>query len=264
MNKDKILINITDLDDLNSFKEEGITNFLFPLAEFSVGYDAFSLEEIENTQVHAYILANRLLTDDDIDEFLKLKLPDNVVGLIVEDVGLYYALKGSNLELINFQNHLNNNYKTVNYWLQYYDSLVLSTDITFEEAEKIVSSASKPLVVYTLGYPEIMYSRRLLLKNYYDHLGSEPKKEERLSIPNNSTQFILKESEEGTCVFPNTPLDARDEVIKYDESKIKFYLIDTNMLDKTVILAALHGKRLDSFDKGFLYKKTIYRVGDIK
>ncbi len=129
MKNDKILLNISNIKDLEKFEKLGISNFLFPLRDFSIGYSSFSFEEIASTGVEAYVLVNRILTDGDIDEFLKMKIPDNVKGFIIEDTGLLYELKDSKYELINFQNHLNNNYETVNFWLKYLDSLVVSSEI---------------------------------------------------------------------------------------------------------------------------------------
>lgn len=264
IDKSKILVNISQLEDIDRFKEAGISHFLFPLEDFSVGYRTFSLEEIEKTKADSYILVNRLLNDEDIDKFLKLDLPENIKGAIIEDIGLFYALKDQKIEKINFQNHLNNNYKTVNYWLNYYDSLVLSTDITLEEGMKIIDEANKPIIVYSFGYPLIMYSRRTLLSNYHESQGSPTKSQEQFSIPGNETAFILRESKYGTVVFPSKPLDLRSEVLKFDADKVKFYFFDSNMIDVDIIISAINGEDVSGFDKGFMYKKTVYRVGDLK
>ena len=120
MKKGKILLNISNLNDIEKYKKLGISNFLFPLKDYSIGYTSFTLEEISNFGCECYILANRLLKDTEIDEFLKLNIPKNIKGFIIEDTGLYYALKDKEYELINFQNHLNNNYITINYWLKYF------------------------------------------------------------------------------------------------------------------------------------------------
>ncbi len=263
MKKDKILLNISNIKDIKTYKKLGVTNFLFPLENFSIGYKEFTLKEIEDTKVTCYLLINRLLTDEDIDSFLTLQLPNNIKGLIIEDIGLYYELKDSNLELINFQNHLNNNYKTINYWLKRFDSLVLSTDITFEETEEILNKTTKPLIVYTFGYPMIMYSRRHLVSNFYKHLNVEEKQEIKVTVPNNDLVLSLKETDYGTAIFDVNLLDARSEAIEYPNDSIKFYLMDTNNIDVEVIKKAITTSELLG-EKGFLYKKTIYRIGDIK
>jgi len=262
MKKNKIIVLPNTNETLKKIEKLGITNFLFPIADFSVGYNTFTLKEIERIKCNAYLLINRILTDEDIDAFLKLKLPDNVKGLFIEDTGLFYALKGTNLELINFQNHLNNNPKTINFWLNYFDSLVLSTDITLEEVTTILDEAKKPLVAFTFGYPMVMYSRRHLVSNFLLHQGDTIEDNLEVSLPND--KFFLKENTYGTGVFTKNLLDARDEYDKIDEQNVKFYLYNGGFIDDENLINALNGKELEGTDKGFLYKSTIYRIGDLK
>lgn len=264
MKNEKILLNVSDLEDLKSYKKLGISNFLFPLKGFSIGYTDFSFEEIAKTDVPAYVLVNRLLTDDDIDSFLNLTIPSNVKGFIVEDTGLFYELKDKGFELINFQNHLNNNFKTINYWLKMFDSLVISTDITKEEIEEIVQKSCKPLVIPVFLFPMIMYSRRTLVTNYYKHLKEEPKYQLKVDIINADGSFNLVENAYGTAVFDTKHIDIREFASTLAEDKIRFYLIDSNFLDASTIIEALRGKALLESTKGFLEKKTVYKVGDLK
>ena len=263
MKKNKILLNISNLEDIDFYQKLGISNFLFPLESFSVGYSSFSIEEISTTNVLGYLLVNRILTDADIDQFLKLKIPKNIKGIIIEDVGLYYALKDSSLELINFQNHLNNSYETVNFWTEYYDSLVLSTDITVDEIIEILDHTKKPLIINTFGYPMIMYSRRKLISNFYEHLGDKEKKS--LIIKNNDLiKFKLKENEYGTAIFDDHILDTRFTTQQLDDTKIKFYLFNSEFLSRETMARAICNEIIEDTTDGFLHKKTIYRIGDIK
>lgn len=264
MKKDKILINIEDLSSVEEYKKLGVTNFLFPLKGYSIGYKSFTFDELSKLNCNVYVLVNRLLTDEDIDEFLQLKIPSNIKGFIIEDIGLYEELKGRGYELINFQNHLNNNYKTVNYWLKYYDSLVISTDITREEIKKIVNETTKPLVLNTFGYPMIMYSRRHLVSNFYKHLDKEEKKEIDIKENLSNAHFFLKESEYGTAVFNNRSFDYRSMIDELDDEKIKFYLINEAYTNIQIIKDVIDGKSIPNATTGFLDKKTVYRVGDLK
>lgn len=264
MKTDKILLNLSSLDNVETYKKLGVSNFLFPLENYSIGYSTFTLDEIKDFKDDVYVLVNRLLTDDDIDNFLNLEVPSNVKGFIIEDIGLYYALKDKNYELINFQNHLNNSYKTINFWLERYDSLVVSTDITFDEINEIIENASKPLVLNTVGYPMIMYSRRHLLSTYYSHMDRDTKEIMDIRESHSNINFKLKESEYGTAVFDNNLIDAREEFGTLDDNNIKFYLINTMFLSEEEIENAIKGMPLSNSTKGFLNKKTIYRVGDIK
>lgn len=264
MRRDKILINISDLNDLEKFEKLGVSNFLFPLEDFSIGYKAFSFEEIGSTSIKAYVLVNRLLTDEDIDHFLQLEIPENVVGFVIEDTGLMYELKDSKYELINFQNHLNNNYETINYWLNYFDSVVLSTDITKEEVEKILGMAKKPLVICSFLYPMVMYSRRDLVANYRHHNGKTGPEMVDVSLDNPEISFKFVGSKWGTAVFDCKILDVRDALKDIDDENIKFYLIDTNFLDTEKVIKAIKGEEIEDTHDGFFSKKTIYKVGDIR
>lgn len=264
MKKDKILLNVSSLSCLDDYRSLGISNFLFPLKDFSIGYRSFTFEQIESSHVQAFVLVNRILTDEDIDAFLNLRIPTNVVGFIIEDIGLYYALKDSKYKLINFQNHLNNNYKTVNFWLRHFDSLVLSTDLTYEEVKEILDEANKPLVLTVMAFPMIMYSRRFLVSNYRKHYGLEGPKELEITEDRSSIDFKLVESDYGTAVFDNNLVDVRKEALSYPDEKVLFYLIDTNFISKSDVIRAISNLTIDNTTKGFLYKKTVYRVGDIK
>ncbi len=261
MKRDKILLNVSDINDIEKYKKLGITNFLFALKDYSIGYTSFSFEEIGKIGGNIYVLINRILTDDDIDNFLKLKIPTNVRGFIIEDIGLYYELKGSKYELINFQNHLNNNYMTVNYWLKRFDSLVVSTDITEEEICDIVNSSIKPLVINILGYPMIMYSRRNLVTNYCKYYGMDIKKNLSVLEEISGNTFKLVDSPYGTAVFNSKISDYRELVNLLDFNKVKFYLINSEFMSFEEIRDAIEGKPIQNASDGFLHKKTIYRVG---
>ncbi len=264
MKKDKILLNISNLEDLKDYEKLGITNFLFPLDCFSVGYDSFTYEEIAKINVDAYILINRLLTDDDIDEFIKLAIPSNVKGFVIEDTGLYEVLKDKGYTLINFQNHLNANTQTCNYWLDYFDSLVISTDITKEEIAEILNNTKQPLVLYTFGYTQIMYSRRSLVSNYYKNFALKEKKTITISDAKGEFAFRLKEGDYGTVCLDTHILDTRSELDNFNDEKILFYLVNTEGITKDDIMKAIENEEVQGTTDGFLNKKTVYRVGDLK
>lgn len=261
MKRDKILICVDNLDDINEYEKLDIVNFLFPLENYSIGYNTFSFEEIKAFN-SAYILINRLLTDEDIDNFIKLEIPNNIKGFVIEDIGLIDILKSKGYEVILFQNHLNNNYETINYWLKYVDSLVISTDITKEEIKEIIDKADKPLVLNTFLLPMIMYSRRRLVSNFYRHIGKDSKNEIAINEKISNSNFLIKESTYGSAVFNNKILDYRDFTKELNQEKIKFYLFNSAHIDKNTIIKGIKNEKVDNTTTGFLDKKTIYKVGD--
>ena len=69
MKKEKILINIENLEDIEKYEKIGINNFLFAVPEFSIGYKTFRLDEINNIKCNKYLLINRIFDSDDVDNF---------------------------------------------------------------------------------------------------------------------------------------------------------------------------------------------------
>ena len=72
MKTNKIIININNLNEIEEYKKIGITNFLFAVHEFSIGYTSFSLDEIKNVDANIYLLINRIMDTKSIDEFKKI------------------------------------------------------------------------------------------------------------------------------------------------------------------------------------------------
>lgn len=264
MRRDKILILIQNLEDINKYEKLGIANFLFPLEDFSIGYNTFKLEELSNISGNIYVLCNRILTDDDIDKFLKLNIPKNIKGFFIEDTGLYYELKDKGYELVNYQNHLNNNYETVNYWLGRFDSIVLSTDLSLEEMQEIVLKSSKPVVFPIFGYPMAMYSRRTLVSNYYKSENKDVSNSIEISDKVSNVPFKLVESHYGTAVFYNYPCDYREALKEELDVNIKFYFVNSVFCSFETIKRVVEGESITGTKNGFLNAKTTFKVGDLK
>ena len=94
--KNKILISINNLEEIDKYKAEGISTFLLPLKGYTVGYPAsFTMEKINASakENNVYCLINKVLNNKEIDE-LKVILPElNVKGFVIEDIGLIGLLK---------------------------------------------------------------------------------------------------------------------------------------------------------------------------
>ena len=171
------IASINNLDDINKYKKAGITTFLFALKNYSIGYEkAFNIDEINSVNEKKYVLISQILDNNKIDS-LKLVIKDlNVDGFIFEDIGLINILKDINKDKILFMNHFNCNYKSINEWLNYVDSVFVSNELTYDEIKEITKNVNKKIILHVFGYNQIMYSKRKLFTNYYDYNNSEPKK----------------------------------------------------------------------------------------
>lgn len=256
----KLLILVQNKSLIKKVKEVEKATFLFPLEGYTVGYPkTFKLDEIE--EFGAYILVNRLLDESSIESLKELlkNFPKNIKGIIFEDLGVLELVKDLDITKILWQNHLGASFLTVNGYLKYTDSVMMSTDITIDEINLIINKSEKPLVLPVLGYTPVMYSRRHLLSNFNLNY------EENVANPNSIKEEVLKdefklyENEYGTQLFYNKLYDGR-VLMKYDAL---FYFINSVFVSDDDIISFIKNEELsvDTFD-GFLNKKTIYKLKD--
>lgn len=255
----KILININDLTDMELYKKIGITNFLFAINEYSIGYKTFNINDIPD---NSYILINRVMDTSVVDSLKKDKeLFIRFKGIIYEDIAVFNIFKDTNLELIWFQNHFTTNYESINFWCNNgCESSVISNEITKEEILTILDKEVKPLVLNVFGKNNIMYSRRMLLSNFNEYNNLDDIKEAKLITNNGKSEFLAKENEYGTVIFNNTYFNYISLMNEIDDKKIKFYLVMNLDLKPEEVIEIINGK--DFGDDGFLNKKTVYRMSE--
>lgn len=259
MKMSKILININNKNDIEEYKKIGITNFLFAIDEFSIGYKSFSLSEIPDD---SYLLINRVMDTNTVDKLKSLK--DEIKrfkGIIYEDIAVYQIFKDEDIELIWFQNHFTTNYKSINYWLDNgCTSAVISNEITESEIKEILDNTHKPLVLNILGKNQIMYSRRRLLSNFNAYNNLSGFFDMNLHEPVTNNNFRATESEFGTVIMNDEYFNYVPLMKKIDDEKIKYYLILNQDLESDKIKSILEG--VDFGNTGFLNKKTVYRMSE--
>ena len=258
MKTNSYLVVVTDTAFLN-LKVKNI-NFLFPVKGYSVGIPkTFSLEEI--LIPHSYLYINRILDNESIEDLKEdlLKINANVEGICFTDLGVLKIVKdlGLSLKLIYMQNHNTTNVQSINYYLEYVDSVLVSTDITREEIETILDQAMKPLVVPYFSLVDVMYSRRKLLSNFQEEFGLEKKQEEILREGISTHDFVAVENAFGTVLYAKKFIDYRN----IQHSNILYRFVNPLGLDKEMLECVLRGEDMSSIsDSGFLDIKTYYRL----
>lgn len=257
--KNKYLLAVTK--DLLELKVKNL-NFLFPIEGYSVGFqDVFKISEIKTEEAYLYI--NRTL-DKESSSSLKEKLKNlsqNIVGIGFNDLGLISIAKELNLQvkLIYMNNHNTTNKASINDYLEYVDSVLISTDITEEEIKTILTEAKKPLVLPYFGMVEVMCSRRRLLTNFQTEFGLELKNEQVLFENISKNPFHIVENEYGTVFYKDTFLDSRN----IEHEKIEFYYINGLNLTKEDIIKIINKEKIEKTESGFLNKKTYYRLKEM-
>ncbi len=258
MTKNNFLVVVTD-QELIDLKVTNV-NFLFPITDYSVGFlTTFKMEEIKVNQ--AYIYINRILDEQSLKSLEELfkNIPKNIVGICFTDLGILYLKEKLNLDLqfIYMQNHNTTNAETINYYLEEVDSVLVSTDCTYEEVMNILDHAQKPLVVPYFSRVDVMYSRRTLLNNFQEEFAMPKKPIATLSEPISKQSFLAIENNYGTVLYHQKYIDYR----KIKHPNILFSFINPLGISKEDVVKIMNGENILVLQsEGFLNQETYYRL----
>ena len=270
----------------NNLYENTVDGLILSLKDYSVGsIVSFSLDEIKkivkDTNIEIFININKNLMNEDIDSLSNILIELDkltIKGIFFYDIALVKLKKELNLktDLVWSQTHMVNNYRTCDY---YYSKGVkyalLGKEITLEEIKEIVNKSKITSMVEVVSIPNVAFSKRKLLTNFYKDLHKEVNKDilvgEKVSNEtyevmedDNGTSFFLEKITNGTSIIKDL-YEINTEYIIFREYKIPDFnelLIDTkeyikgNCLDESYIEKY---KKLGDFTN-FFFKKTIYKV----
>lgn len=248
----KKLVTVTSDELKQGLSGNKDITFLYPLKSFCIGFDTyFEIDKIDD-----FVLINRILNDDELDLLTKLLKNSKIKGIVFDDLGILEIVNDLNITKILLLDHIATNVKSINYYLDYVDSVVVSSDLTKEEIEYILNHANKELVVTAFGMKKLMYSRRKLLSNYaiYHNIDSIDTRKANI----NDKEFIIKENEYGTCFYAGKYYNALELLASNNVLYYWYNLIDVPVSDALDII--LEGKVNIPNDSGFLYQKTYYKL----
>lgn len=251
------LVTVINREIINDLRGINGVDLLYPLKSFCVGYEIeFSIDEIDG-----YILVNRILEDKDLNLLEKLLANSKAKGIVFDDLGIIEIVKDLPMTKILLLDHIATNYESINYYLEYVDSVIVSNDLTKDEIEEILKKANKPLVVNVFGLKTLMYSRRLLLSNYaiFHNLKIERKIDATISP---LKYFKIIENDYGTKFYAGKYFNGLELL---NCSNVLFYWYDLIDLEPDKILSLIKDNKIDDInsDMLFLDKPTIYKVSDI-
>ena len=256
--KNNVLFTVTNPNLIGELKGLGISKFVYPLSFFCVGIPrCFTLEEIKED--NAYLFVNRVLDCKAIDELSSIlhNLPNNIKGIIFDDLGLIEVLKDVNIEKILYYSHFNTNYESINYFFEYVDEVMVSTDITEEELDEIIEKAHKKVSLFVFGLVPSLYSRRTLLSNHAKQFELPYEQQKELKI--NDQKFIAIENDFGTMMY-HFPYYDGSRLLNKDVKYLFYFPI--LLEDEKVLNVAQNDFKCVLSDNGFLDTKTIYKVKD--
>ena len=267
--KSDYLIVVDKIDYINDYKKAGIAAFLFPIQDYQVGYNGFTLKEIDKVDVSdKYLLLNKVMNCQEIDSIKLLKNQimevKNLKGIIIEDIGLYSVFKNNkDIKLILFQNHFATNYKSINCYLEMFDSIVVSNELTYDEIKKITEKANKKVCIHLYGYNQAMYSKRHLLSNWSNYFNLGKLNYNKITDKATKVSFNVLENESGTVMYSENIFNGKSLL---DLDNVLFYYINPMLIEHEIVMDFLnnidiHKSSLE--DDGFLNKETIYKLKDV-
>lgn len=250
----KKLVTVINDELKEGLSENKDITLLYPLKSFCVGFDKY----YDINSIDDFVLVNRLLNDEELDQLSSVLENSKIKGIVFDDLGILEIIKDLPIIKIALLDHIACSTSSINAYLDYVDSVVVSTDLTREEIQNILKNAKKPLVIPVFELKRLMYSRRLLLSNYAKHYNKDKSSESIANIDDYS--FIIKENEFGTCFYAKKYFNALEFLNTSNVAYFWYNLIDMSSDDALELI--LNNKVLVDNTLGFLDKPTTYKLKD--
>lgn len=253
-------------------KDVVFNNLILPLKDYSIGFDVYyTVSEINSLsrKLNISVIINKFLHKEDIKNITniinELEI-DNIKYIFVEDLGLVSLL--DNNKVIVSQNHIINNYDSINYFKSLgYSNILVNNDLTINELKEIISKTSSNLFMYFISKNNLMYSKRRLLTAFSNYKNSDISKKEVITEKVSNHKLIIKEEKCGTCIF-NKRIFAGNKYISELSSVNKIVnLSNMDEFETKTILKYMDKVNLSDYieiDDYFLDNVIPYKVGDIK
>lgn len=253
-------------------KDVVFNNLILPLKDYSIGFDVYyTVSEINSLsrKLNISVIINKFLHKEDIKNIIniinELEI-DNIKYIFVEDLGLVSLL--DNNKVVVSQNHIINNYDSINYFKSLgYSNILVNNDLTINELKEIISKTSSNLFMYFISKNNLMYSKRRLLTAFSNYKNSVISKKEVITEKVSNHKLIIKEEKCGTCIF-NKRIFAGNKYISELSSVNKIVnLSNMDEFETKTILKYMDKVNLSDYieiDDYFLDNVIPYKVGDIK
>lgn len=253
-------------------KDVVFNNLILPLKDYSIGFDVYyTVSEINSLsrKLNISVIINKFLHKEDIKNIIniinELEI-DNIKYIFVEDLGLVSLL--DNDKVVVSQNHIINNYDSINYFKSLgYSNILVNNDLTINELKEIISKTSSNLFMYFISKNNLMYSKRRLLTAFSNYKNSDILKKEVITEKVSNHKLIIKEEKCGTCIF-NKRIFAGNKYMS--ELSIVNKIVNLSNMDEfetKIILKYMDKVNLSDYieiDDYFLDNVIPYKVGDIK
>ena len=279
----KLIIEPSTKDNLYIDYVDGI---ILSLKDYSIGSNIyFSLNEIKeivnSTNKEVFINMNINIMNNELEEIKEiLKELDklNITGIFFYDIAILQIKRELNLkvDLIWSQTHMVNNYKTCDY---YYSKgvkyAILGKEITLEEILEIINKSKITSMVEVVSIPNIAFSKRKLLTNFYKDLNKDISYNIEITEKVTNDKYLVKEENKGTSFYQNKIMNGTSIIKELYDNNCKYIIMrEENIPDfKELIIdtkeyidnKCMDNNYKDKYKKlgdntNFFFKKTIYKV----
>lgn len=227
-----------------------------------------------------YVSFKMMLHEPKVESFKALIHAINdlpFTGYIIGDIGYYYLLKDTGKEIIyNPETLLTNTYDLNTYFDLGLQGTFISKEVNLEEIKEMLKNKKGKIFMTGHGYLNMFYSRRLLLDSYFEQIGKTHDyhhEQMRIKEERRDPLHPILEDENGTHVYRSdvtSTLDILNELTNLDYLVIDSifhndaYAIEILKLYQSEIdldkVSQLQEKYNETWDTGFLYLRTIYKV----
>ncbi|NLC96243.1 MAG: hypothetical protein GX675_01535 [Erysipelotrichaceae bacterium] len=273
----ELLSTIFDISDIVKIKKANATGIIigdkFNGSRLS---KPFNNEEIANAvkvafenNLKVYIKMNKMYDDEELEsalDYLKFLKNLNVSNIFYNDPSVFVLAKSLGIEdrLVYDPDTIVTNSYDANYHLKKgIYGVILSKEITKEEMIMISNKVSGNTGVIVHGYLNMSYSKRKLIKNYFEYLNKEYDANNKRSLylieQTRIGKMPIIEDEQGTMIFTDYVQESFDEIVELYNNNVKIFIVDGIFLDIEKVIDALIGysSLLNniSYDKNDYYNK---------
>lgn len=275
----KIIVTPKNEKHLNKLLDDKIDAVLLSIENLSVNSEYYIslnklreiLPKIKEKNKEVFISVNKIMHNYDLE---KLKICMQTLKELNVDKILFYDLSILSIadklnitnKLVIYNEHSNASINSHKFYQSYgVDESLITSDITLEEINEIKKQTGIKLIVPVYGHIPIMYSRRYLLTNYFNHIKKQ-KTSPYYYFKQNEDKYIIKEEPYGTAIYSGKIINLDEEYQKY-QNTFDYIILYSNFIDASIydntIKHYLNINELDKFNnsyKGFAYTKTTYKV----
>jgi len=244
-----IILNTNELGYL-PFLETPVDSFIIGLKGFCIN-QKYSvnikeldnmIKEIKNNNKNLYLSINTFLLEKDLKRFKmifnKIKNLD-IDAFIVSDLGILNIFIENNLEnkvILDLQTYVTNKYSAKSLLNLGVKRIVLSKEITLEDIKNISTYNNGKIEVLSQGYVPITFSKRPILKCYYEKYGLNKKGDTHyIKEENRDNYYYLYEEKDNLTIFNDKQYSLFPYLFELVSANIENFRIDANFLNEKEI-----------------------------